>query len=540
MKYLSKLILCTLIAAIFVVGCDTTELHNLNTNPQAVKQINLNFMFTPAQLASAAGGGSGDNRYTDWRTNIGMCSYAIQQLANGGSGGIYPGDRYTDNFETAEAPFQFFFGDELLKTAEIIKQTSVGGYDAGNKQNLKNAARILRAFLFARATDYYGSVPYFEAERASDGIYFPHYDKQKDIYADLLKELDDASAALDKTLADDGFSAADLYYSGDIVKWKKWGYSLMLRFAMKISNVDPATAKTYIAKAIAGGVFTSNADNVWCPMATGPSQWTNQNGISRAFYPGDGGQPIFLSKTLVNWLKGPNALSTADDDPRLLIISGGIGKWTVVNGVSTWTPTPAGMLPLNQRGMPNGKDPSLLLSEDGVSKPDSIYSKMNIKMLDLDDPYLLMNYGEVELLSAEAAERGLGSATGAATHYANGVKASMHMYTPYDASLDVATGADNAYLTAFPYVPGATGLTMIGEQLWVNHYMNWYEAWGDWRRTNIPVLIPVNYPGNVTGGTIPQRLKYPNREVSGNPNFAATSTKPNLYTTKVWWAGGPE
>ena len=165
MKYLSKLILCALIGTIFVVGCDTKDLHDLNINPQAVNQINLNFMFTPAQLATAAGGGSGDNRYTDWRTNIGMCAYAIQQLANGGIGGIAPGDRYTDNFETAEAPFQFFYGDELLKTAEIIKQTSDGGYDAGNKQNLKNAARILRAFLFARATDYYGSVPYFEAEQ---------------------------------------------------------------------------------------------------------------------------------------------------------------------------------------------------------------------------------------------------------------------------------------------------------------------------------------------------------------------------------------
>ena len=544
MKYLSKLILCTGIASIFVVGCDTNELHNLNVNPQAVSQINLNFMFTPAQLASAAGGGSGDNRYTDWRTNIGMCSYAIQQLANGGLGGIAPGDRYTDNFETAEAPFQFFLGDELLKTAEIIKQTSDKGYDAGNKQNLKSAARILRAFLFARLTDYYGSVPYSEAEKAADQIFFPKYDKQKDIYTDLLKELHEAcldlTAGLAANRADEGFGAADLYYNGDITKWKKWGYSLMLRFAMKISTVDPATAGPYITEAIAGGVFTSNADNVWCPMATGPSQWTNQNGISRAFYPGDGGQPIFLSKTLVNWLKGPNAASTADDDPRLMIISGGIGAWSVVNGKSTWTPTATGTDPLNQRGMPNGMNASLLLSQDGVSNPDISYSKMNIKMLDLDDPYLLMNYGEVELLLAEAAERGLGGATGALTHYANGVKASMHMYTPYDASLDVAAGVDDAYLAAHPYVAGTTGLTMIGEQLWANHFLNWYEAWGDWRRTSIPVLTPVNYPGNVTGGTIPQRLKYPNREVSGNPNFDATSTKPNLYTTKVWWAGGPE
>jgi hypothetical protein len=53
-------------------------------------------------------------------------------------------------------------------------------------------------------------------------------------------------------------------------------------------------------------------------------------------------------------------------------------------------------------------------------------------------------------------------------------------------------------------------------------------------------LTPTNYPGNVTGGTIPQRLKYASGDVAANTNFAATSTKPDAYTTKVWWAGGPE
>ena len=545
MKYLSKLFICTGIVTILATGCDTKQLHQLNLNPQAVDLVNLNFMFSPVQLASAAGGGSGDNRYTDWRVNIGMCSYAIQHLANGGFGGIAPGDTYTDNFETAEAEFQFIYGDELPKLYEIIKQTSDGGYDAGNKQNLKDAARIMRAFLFARVTDYYGSVPYTEAEQAATGVYFPKYDKQKDIYAALLKELDEAAADLNVSRLDEGFGAADLYFNGDIAKWKRWAYSLMVRMAMKISNVDAANANTYIAKAVSGGVFLSNSDNVWCPMSTGPSVWTNQNGISRAFYPGDGGQPTYLSKTLVDYLKGPNAGSVADDDPRLMVISGGVGNWSVPAGASTWTPyggSSFGLDPLNQRGMPNGLSPSTLKSQEGVKNPDTVYSKINIKMLDLDDPYMMMNYGEVELLLAEASERGLGglSPAGAAGHYVNGVKASMQMYVAYDATLKISDATADAYLAANPYQPGANGLKMIGSQLWVNHFLNWYEAWGDWRRTNIPALVAVNYPGNVTAATIPQRLKYPNREVSGNPNFTATATKPNTYVTKVWWAGGPE
>ena len=255
-----------------------------------------------------------------------------------------------------------------------------------------------------------------------------------------MKELDEATAAFGAADPADGFAAADLYYNGDITKWKKWGYSLMLRLAMRLSNVDPAMANTYVAKAVAGGVFQSNADNVIVPMAVGPSLWTNQNGISRAFIPGDGGETSFLSKRLIDFLKGPNTGSTADDDPRLMILTGGIGNWTP----TSWTPITTD--PLKQKGMPNGKDQTRLEAIEGVSplNLDATYSKINPLLLDRDEPYMLMNYGEVELLLAEAAQRGIGglTAAGAEAHYNAGVKASMQMYTIYDASFAVsdATG----------------------------------------------------------------------------------------------------
>jgi len=108
MKLINKALLLLLAAIIPMVGCDTENLHNLNVNPQAVTQIDLNFMFTAAELGSASGGSAGDNRYIDWRTNIGMGAYLIQQLANAG-GGIAPGDKYTENFESSNAPFEFFY-----------------------------------------------------------------------------------------------------------------------------------------------------------------------------------------------------------------------------------------------------------------------------------------------------------------------------------------------------------------------------------------------------------------------------------------------
>src|SRR5690606_33047930 len=127
----------------------------------------------------------------------------------------------------------------------------------------------------------------------------------------------------------------------DIGERKKFGDSLMLRLALRVSNVDPTLAKTYVTNAIQGGVYTSNDDSAWVPMALEPSEWTNQNGISRAFSAGDGSQPTTLSKRLVDMLKGADGSTAADDDPRLMIISGGVDGDTD---------------PLVQEGMPNGLD----------------------------------------------------------------------------------------------------------------------------------------------------------------------------------------
>lgn len=539
MKYLRKLIYSTAIGAALLTSCNKDELKNLNINPQALNTIDLNFLFTSAQLGAASAGSGGDNRYIDWRTNIGMASTAIQQLAaTGGLANV--GDKYQDNAEASSAPFEKIYPDQLKNIGEILKQSDKGGFAEGKNKNMRQAARILRVFLFHRLTDYYGSIPYFETMQADKGVFFPHYDKQKAIYTDLLKELDEATAAFGAADPTDGFAAADLYYSGDIDKWKRWGYSLMLRLAMRVSNVAPDMANTYVAKAVAGGVFKSNDDNVIVPMAEGPNLWTNQNGISRAFLPGDGGEPSFLSKTLIDFLKGANAGSTTDDDPRLMIITGGIGNW-IAEG--NWSPRTTN--PLDQKGMPNGKDQTMLQAIEGVMPPltlnlDSTYSKINPKLLDRAEPYMLMNYGEAELLLAEASQRGIGglAPTGAQAHYNAGVKASMQIYPIYDASFVISDAAVSSYLATYPYNVTKPALEMIGDQVWVNHFLNWWEAWSNWRRTGFPVLIPTNYPGNVTGGTIPQRLRYPNSEVAGNPNF--TETQSNNYTTKVWWAGGPE
>jgi hypothetical protein len=396
-------------------------------------------------------------------------------------------------------------------------------------------------------TDFYGNIPFTDSNLGTSGTFFPTYDKQSDIYPQLLAELDDAASKISSSNADDGFAAADFIFDGDVAKWKKWAYSLMLRYAMRVSNVDPGMANTYVQKAIAGGVMKTNDDNVWVKMDDGPSEWTNQNGISRTFYPGDGGvtNNQFLSETLVNFLKGANAADTTDDDPRLMIFSGGIGDWSTI-GI---TLQPGGEKAVNQRGMPNGHDSQEL--EDLLGLPSDyinshVFSMVNPKMLYDAAPYMIMNAAESEFLQAEACERGIGglSAGDAKSHYDNGVRLAMQMYTPFDASLAVSDAAVDAYLAKYPYggggVPGGQSKEeQIGQQLWASFFFNWYEAWNAWRRSEHPTLIPTNYTDNLTNGQIPRRLRYPNDEVAGNSaNYKAGATLPDDLLTRVWWDGG--
>jgi hypothetical protein len=112
------------------------------------------------------------------------------------------------------------------------------------------------------------------------------------------------------------------------------------------------------------------------------------------------------------------------------------------------------------------------------------------------------------------------------------------MYTPYDASFAVSDAAVTTYL-ALPdiaYAGGAAGLEQIGTQLWLSKFLNWWDAWADWRRTGYPTLVEVNYSGNLTGGKIPTRLLYPTHEVATNSaNIIDGGTSPDTQIGKVWW-----
>lgn len=498
MKF-SKYILLLAAFMMLHTSCDD-GFEEVNINPVAADEINPNFQFSYVQLRTSG------ERYENWRAGLIYSSMMIQHLS--ATCGYWTGDKYTWNSGYSSSLFERAFEQQVREIQDLVNtlETTERG-DAA----MLGMARIWRVVIFQRLTDMYGDIPYSQAGKGFlEGIDFPVYDSQADIYADMLKELEESVAQL----TGGGFGNADIIYSGDLDKWKRFGNSMMLRLAMRLSEVDPATAQAWTEKAIAGGVMTSNDDIAYIEHTNGP-EGINRNGIGEVLDAANGfgdGCPR-LSATLVDWM-------TATGDPRLAL----------------WGVAPVNGGDIN--GMPNGLDETTIQNNPTGTSTDD-FSTINPLMVTVSTPMVFQNYAEVELLQAEAILRGW--ATGdAATHYNNGVKAAMQMYPIFDASLAVDDAAVDAYLAANPF---DNTMKQIGEQYWAATFLNEYETFSNWRRTGYPELTPVNYEGNVTNGTIPLRLTYPESElgVNGDNLNAALSRQgmptsfPDMLSSPVWW-----
>ena len=503
MKYFNYLAAFLVVILLSLTGCDTDSLHELNENPTVAEDIDPGFVLAYTQLQVSG------ERYENWRTQLIYQSTMIQHLAT--TAGYWAGDKYTYDAAYSAALWDRAFTNyikELVTLVDITDPTVEGQEDLVNYHAI---ARIWKVVAFQRVTDIYGDIPYFGAGKGYiDRDFFPAYDPQSEIYADMLNELEVAAGLLDGSASNPG--SQDLIYGGDVDQWRRYAYSMMLRLGLRMVKVDPGAAQEWVQKAIAGGVMTSNADISYIQHTDGP-EGINKNGVGEVFlwngtaFTND--DSALLSKTLVDWMNEHN-------DPRLEKLS-----WVANGG-------PA-------QGLPNGLDVSTLANFDPDYVKDD-YSRVNPMFVLNESPMVFQTYAEVEFMIAEAIERGW--ATGdAASHYNAGVRAAMELYSIYDASVEVASADIDAYLSANPY-NSANWAEQIGEQYWAATFLNWYETYANWRRTGYPELVPVDYPGNDSDGQIPRRLNYPTSEASNNPQgyqAAINSQGPDQFTTRMWW-----
>jgi hypothetical protein len=511
------------LATIFLVSCDK-GFEEMNINPNAYVDPVIGSVFS-LNIIRTAGWNDGNTQYPNDKLAGAMMQYFASLNPY-----QWTGDKYLHKPEYTDGLFNAVYRTELKETQQLITLTK----DNPDLVNHYNIMRIFRVHIMHRCTDMYGDVPYFDAGKGyTDGLYKPAFNKQSDIYADMLKELEEAANGFDPSKP--SFGSADYIYQGDVTKWKTWAYSLMLRLGMRMTKVDPAMAETWVKKAIAGGVMTSN-DDIPLLEHTDGDQYQRNNDTYRMSR-GEG-VPISakgtgygkMGETFVSMLRDMN-------DPRLPFY---ITLW---EGNADPSKLPQSTEPSIQKGIPHGYDYSTIktIIPDWTDAMLAEYSEINLNSISNNAaPTIFQHYSEVEYYLAEAALRGWDPGT-PQEHYERGLRASMAVESLYPGGFSVSEDQILAYLAQHPYK--ATGtfdeqMEQIHTQLYLSNFMNNMETYANWRRTGYPVLIPTNYPGSQTAGTIPRRIPWPQTEASLNTenyNIAVQNQGPDLWTTRVWW-----
>ena len=363
-------------------------------------------------------------------------------------------------------------------------------------------AKLEMAYLFSIATDIWGEVPY---SQAAQGLKFtnPRFDKQEDIYQgnsvlgitslfDLVKS---GLADLAKTSNVFVPGSDDIVYKGDRTKWARMGNTLLLKFAIQISNKNPALATSTIASVITGNNYiNSNALDFEVPFAASVG---NQNALYTFNNLNRTGDQM-LSTRLLNLEKSLN------DTVRLAKF------FTKPNGVFT--------------SFDNGAT--------GAAPALATRSKYNTYLTGTsgEAPIRLLTYAQVKFILAESALI-LGTTGVANTFYQEGITASMQ-------KVGMTAAEISNYFTTNPTVVTLSGTTeQQRAQIITQKYISWIgngiEAYNDYRRTGYPPLTLVNNAQGDNPNVIPTRLPYTITELSSNPNAPNPRPKTDV---KLWFA----
>lgn len=379
-----------------------------------------------------------------------------------------------------------------------------------NMPNYKAVALILRSWMFSLATDSYGDVPYSEAMKGKEGIFFATYDEQEKIYDGILADLEKANTLLVGAVNISG----DIIYSGDVTKWRKLANSLRLRYLMRISDRKNVSdqLQAILDEPAANPIFGSNSDHaVYTYRSSSPDQFPLFSARIGSF------NEFRASKTMTDKLLSCN-------DPRLSVF---------------FRPTPETELTSDTSddeyaGIPNGMNDVDALTFNGGPEFQSRVGKLFYEEANTAEGLqvaqgVIMTYAELQFILAEAREKGIITTGNAAEYYNNGIVASFNFYglTP---NPNYFTHSDVLYT-------GTTGekLTKIGTQKWISLYFQGMEAWFDWRRTGYPAL-PLAV--SAQADRIPVRFIYPISEQSLNSaNRAAAVARQGEdgIITPVWW-----
>lgn len=478
-----KKIILIVIAFGMLISCDSQL--DINRDPDALTPADLAFnVELPGSITAVAG-----VQGASWAIIGGIWS---QMWAQSLSSSQY---RVVDNYTLGTTDGISTTGwnaayDGLLDIRNIKKNAL-----AAENWNYYLIATTLEVYLSHMLTDWYGDIPYTEANDPS--IFQPHFETGEQVYDLMISDLDDALGRNLGASQGSAPGADDLIFGGNMTDWIKFANTIKLKIFLRQTEARPSVAQ-------AGIMGMINAGTNFLDLDASLGGFTDAPNISNPLYESDKRQlnttlNLRASTTMHSYL-------TANSDERLPLF---------------YTPG-------------NSLDQG---DYNSTASPNSVA----VSILSPTTPVYFISLEESLFMQAEAMERYNGG-TGAKALYDAAVMENFNKWG-LDGAPYVAAAGVYEYPTAGTF---DEKLTAIITQKWIGSYPgNGAESFFEWHRTGIPATSSVAQsdatyvPGQfavsingVLGPTgFPQRLLYPNTETSRNANAPAVVP----ITTPIWW-----
>ena len=527
-----------LVAGMTFTSCSDSYFEEVNTDDSKASSIAPSAQLTTALLQTYGDFGLMDT-YRSYITGF------TQHFAGGWNVTNYAGSVHADD-DQMRLIWDKYYAVAIKNLVDAINNSE-------DKPNINAALRIHRVYLMSVLTDTYGELPCKQAGLAYiKGITTPEYESQEDIYNFFFDEL--AACANQLATGTDLIGGDVTSLSGDAAAWRKYANSLRLRFAMRISGVNPTKAQQEFEKALAdeGGYIQSAADDAYVIYTDGPFTLYEGsrdldfrvNALGEILYGQDPTSPTFVCSTFFNIMNDSN-------DPRLYRICRHYlntkraetkpdREWNVdvTDEVVAYIKKIGDVEQPNNPGAAwyndwvnapaNSDIPTLdklvKLYPDAGFDGSNFPARMMRPFLSIDfempdRPGALITSAEVEFLLAEAKLNGWNVTGTVEDHFNAGVKASMQWLNTHYLQADkkISDAEINTFVASQATALAANAKEAINTQAWILHMMNPAEAWANLRRSDYPVLMDrtklAKFEKDFTYDDVnlqtPTRLRYP-------------------------------
>jgi len=363
---------------------------------------------------------------------------------------------------------------------DVLKNLDVAIRVAEQAQPVnKNAlaqCKILKAFAYAQISLLWGDIPFSEA--STGAVDLPKFDKQADVLNGCIALLDEAVAQIDP--AGKGIIAPfDLYYGGDMTKWRRFANSLKLRILFAMVDADPSKGAAIGQLIASGTMIASNADAMQFRYFNQPGR-QNPRFSFTAIFRGGVQSDWYCSKPVYDLL-------TSLKDPRIPYF---------------FQPGPAAA-------------PAEYIALNSVETFTTKSALVNLNLLKPDLPEVSFSYSEQLLFEAEALARGFttGGFDLATQRMRAGVRESL-------LSFGVPAAGAEAYANGLPALTATNHRTVLSQQQYLDLFMRPVEGWVQNRRSGVigQEIPAMTTPTGAPVSGLVRRLLYRSEEINSNPN----------------------